>query len=71
MNEDRCRALEAGIGRVISCLRSVVAKIIGRAKESIGVLEQRFSREAHLVPALLLSAGLQAWERSRRPYSLA
>lgn len=71
MDEDRCRASERGIGRVMCCLRSLTALVLGRAKESLSVVQRRFSRRTHLILALLSSHNLTEWETSRKPYSLA
>jgi len=71
MDEDRCRASERGIGRVMCCIRSIAALVLGRAKESLSVVQRRFSRKTHLILALLRCNSLQEWERSYRPYRLA
>jgi len=71
MDEDRCRAAERGIGRVMCCLRSLTALVLGRAKESLSVVQRRFSCKAHLILALLSSHSLAEWETSRKPYKLA
>jgi len=42
MNEDRNRASVRGIGQVMCCLHSITALVLGRAKESMRVREQRY-----------------------------
>jgi predicted transposase YbfD/YdcC len=71
MDEDRCRAAERGIGRVMCCIRSLAALVLGRAKESFSVVRRRFSRKTHLILGLLSCTSLAEWERSYRPYRLA
>jgi len=71
MDEDRCRASQKGIGRVMCCVRSLAALVLGRAKESLSVVRRRFSGKPHIILSLLFSNSLDAWEQSRRPYTLA
>lgn len=71
MNEDRCRASEAGIGRVISCIRGFVAQISRRTSESLGVIRCRFARKPHLLIKLLASTSLADWEKCCTPYKTA
>ena len=68
MDEDRCRASESGIGRVVSCIRGLVAQISRRTKESLGVIRRRFGGRRHLLMKLLSSTTLADWERRCRPY---
>jgi hypothetical protein len=68
MEEDRCRASESGIGRIISCIRGLVAQMSRRTKESLGVIRCRFSRKPHLLINLLFSPTLAHWEQRYRPY---
>lgn len=71
MDEDRCRASERGIGRVMCCIRSIAALVLGRAKESLSVVQRRFSRRTHQILSLLYCRSLEEWERTRKPYKLA
>ena len=71
MDEDRCRASEAGAGRVLSCIRSFVAQVSRRTKESLGVIRRRFAGKPHLLLKLLASNSLADWERRHRPYKMA
>ena len=71
MDEDRCRASERGIGRTMCCLRSLAAIVLGRAKESLSVIQRRFSRKTHLILGMLTCHSLGEWETSRKPYKLA
>lgn len=68
MDEDRCRASESGIGRVISCIRGLVAQLSRRTKESLGVLRCRFARKPHLLINLLFSPSIADWEKRCTPY---
>jgi len=70
MDEDRCRAGERGIGRVMCCVRSLAALVLGRARESLSVVRRRFSGKPHLILSLLFSNSLDEWEHSRTPYRL-
>lgn len=71
MDEDRCRASGSKTGRVMCCLRSIAALVLGRAKESLSVVQRRFSGKAHLILALLSCSSLTEWERRYKPYKLA
>lgn len=70
MNEDRCRASELGIGRVMSCIRGLVAQLSRRTKESLRVIRCRFARKPHLLIKMLLSPTLTHWEQCCNPYKL-
>ena len=71
MDEDRCRSSARNSGRIMCCLRSITAMVLGRAKESLSVVQRCFSRKTHLILALLSCASLDEWERAYRPYELA
>ena len=71
MNEDRCRASEEGIGRVLSCIRSLAAQVARRTKESLKVIRRRFAGKPHLLSRMLASNSLADWERRHRPYKMA
>ena len=71
MDEDRCRASESGIGRVVSCIRGLVGQISRRTKESLGVIRRRFGNRQHLLMKLLSSTSLADWEHRCRPYKMA
>jgi predicted transposase YbfD/YdcC len=71
MDEDRCRASESGIGRVLACIRGLVAQLSRRTKESLGVIRCRFGARRHLLMKLLMSTSLTDWERACRPYKPA
>ena len=71
MDEDRNRASERGIGRLMCCVRSLAAQILGRAKESLSVVQRRLSGKAHLAMRLLFCNSLEDWERTCKPYKLA
>jgi len=45
MDEDRCRSSAAKTGRVMCCLRSIAALVLGRANESLSVVQRRFCRK--------------------------
>lgn len=68
MNEDRCRASEKGIGRVMCCLRSTVALLLGRAVGSLKVVQRRLASNAHLLIRLIKSTSPNNWLNSCRPY---
>lgn len=68
MDEDRCRASEAGIGRVFACIRGLFAELSRRAKESLDVLCCRFGRKPQLLIKMLTSASLADWEKRCIPY---
>jgi len=71
MDEDRCRASEEGIGRVVSCVRGLVAQVSRRTNESLAVIRRRFACRPHLLVNLLRSTDLAAWERCCTPYKTA
>ena len=71
MDEDRCRSAAHKTGRVMCCLRSIVALVLGRAKESLSVVQRRFSKKTHLILGLLSCSNLDEWERRYKPYKLA
>ena len=71
MDEDRCRAAGSRTGRVMCCLRSIAAMVLGRAKETLSVIQRRFSAKPHLLLRLLFCASLDDWERRYKPYTLA
>ena len=68
MNEDRCRASERGIGRVMSYIRSLVTLVAGRTTESLSVIRRRFSGKTHLLVNLLFANSLDQWEQKHKPY---
>jgi len=68
MDEDRNRASACGIGRVMSCMRSFAALVVGRSRESASEVQRRFSTKIHLVLGLFSCRSLAEWERSYRPY---
>ena len=70
MDEDRNRASPKGIGRVMTCLRSWSAIILGRTRETKDVLYQRLSRKPQLLLKLLACRTLDEWERTCKPYTL-
>jgi len=71
MDEDRCRSAAGKTGRVMCCLRSLAAVVLGRAKESLSVVQRRLSRKPHLLLGLLHARSLFDWETRYRPYKLA
>jgi predicted transposase YbfD/YdcC len=71
MDEDRNRASASKTGRVMCCLRSIVALVLGRAKESLNVVQRRLSGKTHLLIGLLSCGSLDEWERKYKPYELA
>ena len=71
MDEDRNRASGRGCGRVMCCIRSIAAIILGRARESISVVQRRLSGKIHLLLGLLSCRSVSEWERRYRPYGLA
>jgi predicted transposase YbfD/YdcC len=71
MDEDRCRSSASKTGRVMCCLRSIAAVVLGRAKESLSVVQRRLSRKTHLLLGLLSCASLSDWESRYKPYKLA
>lgn len=68
MNEDRCRAAEKGIGRIMCCIRSTVAMLLGRAIESLKVVQRRLASNAHLLIRLIKSTSPNQWLNSCKPY---
>jgi predicted transposase YbfD/YdcC len=68
MDEDRNRAGPRGTGRVMCCMRSVAAVVLGRSRESASAVQRRLSTKIHLVLGLLLCRSLTEWERSYKPY---
>lgn len=68
MDEDRNRAAEHGIGRIMCGIRSIAALVLGGAKESLAVVQRRFSRRTHLILGLLFCRSVGEWERSWKPY---
>lgn len=70
MDEDRNRASAKGCGRVMCCIRSIAALVLGRARESISVVQRRLSGRIHLLLGLFSCRSVQEWERVYRPYSL-
>jgi len=68
MDEDRNRAGARDIGRVMSCMRSFAALVVGRSRQSASEVRRRFSTKIHLVLGLFFCRSLAAWERSYRPY---
>ena len=71
MDEDRCTASETGIGRVVSCIRGLVALVSRRTKESLAVIRRRFAGKPHLLINLLASTTLANWEQRCKPYKTA
>jgi predicted transposase YbfD/YdcC len=71
MDEDRNRASANKTGRVMCCLRSIAALILGRAKESLSVVQRRLSRKTHLLVGLFSCRSLDEWERKYKPYKTA
>lgn len=71
MDEDRNRASSRGYGRIMCCLRSLTALILGRASESLSVVRRRLSGKIPLLLRLLSSSSLQEWERRYKPYRVA
>jgi len=71
MDEDRCRASETGIGRVISCIRGLVAQVSRRTKESLAVIRRRLAGKPHLLMKVLTSTTLANWERCCTPYKIS
>ena len=71
MDEDRNRAARKGCARVMCCIRSIAALVLGRAKESLSVVRRRFSRKVHLLLGLLSCHSVEEWERLYKPYRRA
>jgi len=68
MDEDRNRASQKGCGRVMCCIRSIAALVLGRATESLSVVQCRLRGKAHLVLGLLSCHSIEEWERLYKPY---
>lgn len=68
MDEDRNRASARGIGRVMCCMRSLTALVLGRSRESGSEVQRRFSTKIHLVLGLFSCHSPAEWERSYHPY---
>jgi predicted transposase YbfD/YdcC len=71
MDEDRNRASRKGCARVMCCIRSISALVLGRARETISVVQRRLSGKAHLLLGLLSCRSVHEWERLYKPYLLA
>jgi hypothetical protein len=71
MNEDRNRASRKGCARVMCCIRSIAALVLGRAKECLSVVQRRLSQKTHLVLGLLSCHSVEEWERLYKPYRRA
>jgi len=71
MDEDRNRAAKHGVGRVMCAIRSIAALVLGRAKESLAVVQRRLSGKIHMVLGLLSCDSVDEWERFKKPYQLA
>lgn len=71
MNEDRCRASGSGIGRILSCIRGLVAQVSRRTSESLGVIRCRFARKPQLLTQMLASVSIAHWEKMCQPYKSA
>ncbi|MDQ1247238.1 MAG: hypothetical protein QG597_1608 [Actinomycetota bacterium] len=70
MDEDRNRASAGKSGRVMCCLRSIAALVLGRARESLSVVQRRLSRRVHLLLGLFSCTSVAEWERRYEPYKL-
>jgi predicted transposase YbfD/YdcC len=68
MNEDRNRASRKGCARVMCCIRSIAALVLGRAKEPLSVIQPRFLQRPRLVLGLLSCHSVEEWERLYKPY---
>jgi len=71
MSEDMCRASTKGIGRIMCCIRSITALMLGRAKESLKVVQRRLASKTHLLIRMLSSTHLDHWLRRDKPYSIS
>jgi predicted transposase YbfD/YdcC len=71
MDEDRNRAARNGVGRIMCCIRSLAALVLGRATESFSVVQRRLSCKPHLLLRLLFSNSLTHWESTAKAYKLA
>jgi predicted transposase YbfD/YdcC len=70
MGEDRCRASAKGIGRVMCCIRSITALMLGRAKQTLKVVQRRLASKTHLLIAMLSSTHLDDWLKRHKPFKL-
>jgi predicted transposase YbfD/YdcC len=68
LDEDRNRASGRGSGRLMCCLRSFTALLLGRARESLSVVQRRLSGKLHLLLGLFSCHSVQQWERRYKPY---
>ena len=68
LDEDRNRASGRGSGRVMCYLRSFTALLLGRARESLHVVQLRLAGRIHLLLGLLSCRSVQQWERRYEPY---
>ena len=68
MDEDRNRASATRSGRFMCCIRSLVAMVLGRARESLSVIQRRLSMKPHLAVGLFSCLSLTEWERTYKPY---
>lgn len=68
MDEDRNRAARKGCAAAMSCIRSLAALILGRARESLSVVQRRFSGKPHLLLHLFACHSVQQWIREAKPY---
>lgn len=68
MDEDRSRASRKGCARVMCCIRSIAALVLGRAKEPLSVVQCRLRAKPHLLLGLLHCNGLKEWEERHKPY---
>jgi predicted transposase YbfD/YdcC len=68
LDEDRNRASGRGSGRVMCCLRSFAAILLGRARESFSVVKRRLSGKLHLLLGLFSCRSVQQWEQLYKPY---
>ncbi len=71
MDEDRNRASRKGCARVMCCIRSIAGLVLGRAKESLSVVQCRLRAKARLVLRLLSCHSVEEWERLHKPYRRA
>ena len=69
MDEDRI-VPGKGYGRVMCRIRSITALVLGRARESLSVVQRRLSGKLHLLLGLLSCRNVQHWERLCKPYSV-
>ena len=71
MDEDRNRASHKGCAPAMCCIRSIAALVLGRAKESLSVVQRRLSQKVHLLLGLLSCHSVDEWERLYKPYRRA